>query len=216
MIYTPLSQAKLEAAAFQAFQTQGEPTDVQRQALLVLFLAIHSDCVAAGWWSDLTTGQRKKRNFGELMALIWSEVCEAEAANGPDDKLPQYHGYPVEINDSLIRLCDVCGSGTFGDMKAIAGWAALTICQDDIMGQARNPISQLAISWAAVFELGRKEKNFEKEIGTLFGQLVLCAKDHFIDDGGVTAKIFAAKQAFNRQRADHKVENRVAEGGKKV
>lgn len=61
------------------------------------------------WWQDLATGLPIKRNKGELLALIHSEISEAlegERRDLADDKLPQYPMAPVEIIDAMIRQLD--------------------------------------------------------------------------------------------------------------
>lgn len=61
------------------------------------------------WWQDPTTGLPIKRNRGELLALVHSEVSEAlegERKNLMDDKLPQYPMAQVECVDAIIRLLD--------------------------------------------------------------------------------------------------------------
>ena len=64
------------------------------------------------WWQDPATGQPIKRNKGELLALIHSEISEAlegERKGLMDDKLPQYPMAPVEIVDAIIRQFDYAG-----------------------------------------------------------------------------------------------------------
>lgn len=61
------------------------------------------------WWQDLQTGQPIKRNKGELLALIHSEISEAlegERKNLMDDKLPHRRMAEVELADALIRILD--------------------------------------------------------------------------------------------------------------
>lgn len=61
------------------------------------------------WWQDPYTQQPIKRNKGELLALIHSEISEAlegERKNLMDDKLPQYPMAAVEIVDAIIRELD--------------------------------------------------------------------------------------------------------------
>lgn len=99
------------------------------------------------WWRDLDTGEPLKRNVGELLCLIHSEISEAMEGHRKglkDDKLPHRPMIEVELADALIRILDA-GEG-----------------------------------------LG-------------------------LDIGGAVAE----KLAYNRQRADHKPENRRKEGGKK-
>jgi hypothetical protein len=67
----------------------------------------------AGWYIDLETGQPKERNFGEVIALMHSELSEALEAhrkNLMDDKLPTRNGMEVEFADCIIRILDTCGA----------------------------------------------------------------------------------------------------------
>lgn len=66
----------------------------------------------AGWWSDLTTGEPKERNDGELLMLIVTEVAEAMEGvrkNLMDDKLPHRKMVEVELADTIIRILDYAG-----------------------------------------------------------------------------------------------------------
>ena len=76
--------------------------------------ACHGAAYRAGWWRDLKTGEdmRGKRNVGELLCLVHSEVSEAMEAhrkNLMDDKLPNRKGFEVELADAVIRIFDIAG-----------------------------------------------------------------------------------------------------------
>lgn len=80
-----------------------------------LAVSVHELNVRAGWWNDLETGAdlHGKRNYGELLALVHSEISEALEAkrkNLMDDKLPHRPGHRVELIDALIRILDLLGS----------------------------------------------------------------------------------------------------------
>lgn len=65
------------------------------------------------WWKDIKTGEPLKRNVGELLMLVTSELAEAlegDRKSLMDDKLPQYKMFDVEIIDALIRLFDIAGN----------------------------------------------------------------------------------------------------------
>lgn len=61
------------------------------------------------WWQDPATGLPIKRNKGELLMLMVSEIAEAmegERKNLMDDKLPQHKMAQVEMVDAIIRILD--------------------------------------------------------------------------------------------------------------
>lgn len=61
------------------------------------------------WWVDLVTGDPIKRNKGELLMLIVSEVAEAmegERKNIMDTHLTHRKMAEVELADALIRILD--------------------------------------------------------------------------------------------------------------
>jgi NTP pyrophosphatase (non-canonical NTP hydrolase) len=76
---------------------------------------VHQANVKAGWWSDLNTGESTvgKRNVGEILCLIHSEISEAMEGyrkNLMDDKLPHRPMLEVELADAVIRIADLCGA----------------------------------------------------------------------------------------------------------
>lgn len=66
------------------------------------------------WWTDPATGEYPmKRNKGELIALIHSELSEALEGvrkDSMDDHLPHRKSEEVELADVLIRLFDYAGA----------------------------------------------------------------------------------------------------------
>lgn len=73
----------------------------------------HGAAKAAGWWTDLETGDFKDRNNGEMIALMHSELSEALEADRKDlmdDHIPTRHGLEVELADTLIRIFDFAGA----------------------------------------------------------------------------------------------------------
>jgi len=67
----------------------------------------------AGWYNDPQTGEPIERNFGEVVALMHSELSEALEAdrkNLMDDKLTHRPGAEVEFADCLLRIFDTCAA----------------------------------------------------------------------------------------------------------
>jgi len=74
---------------------------------------VHQRNVAAGWWTDLHTGEPLERNVGEILCLIHSEISEAMEGHRKglmDDKLPHRSMIEVELADAVIRIADLCGA----------------------------------------------------------------------------------------------------------
>jgi hypothetical protein len=166
-------------------------------ALRTFFTDVHARNVKAGWWHDLYTGEPKKRSVGELFMLFVTEIVEAyDAWNicANDDKLPHHPGVGVELGDLAIRLADFCGALAEGKIVYAS--------------DARNPgdaMFQEIVAIANRYEAIRKtpEAIGDPETGV------------FIEPMDVAGMI-DEKLAFNASRADHKIENRLAEGGKKT
>jgi hypothetical protein len=84
-------------------------SDEQVKYLRAIQKTIHESCRAAGWYSDLETGAPIKRNFGEVIALMHSELSEALEGwrkNLMDDHLPTRKMTEVELADTIIRILD--------------------------------------------------------------------------------------------------------------
>lgn len=73
----------------------------------------HETAVEAGWYRDPATGKPIERNFGEVVALMHSELSEALEADRKglaDDKLPHRDGREVEFADCVIRIFDTAAA----------------------------------------------------------------------------------------------------------
>lgn len=174
-------------------------TGVQHQVNLgIFFTDVYERNVKAGWWTDLKTGLPKKRNLGELMVLMVTEMAEAYRAwerSEADDKLPQYPGLGVELGDLGIRWADLCGALAAG---AIAG-------PDP---RVNNPGERMFLE---IVEIAERYESIRKTPGAV-GEPELA---DFIPAMDV-ASMIDAKLDFNATRADHKIENRLKEGGKQT
>ena len=73
----------------------------------------HDTATRAGWYVDPATGEPVQRNFGEVIALMHSELSEALEAHRKslmDDKLPHRPGVEVELVDCIIRILDTAAA----------------------------------------------------------------------------------------------------------
>lgn len=96
--------------------------------------------VAAGWYTDLATGERRERNIGELLMLIVSEIAEGmegHRKNLMDDKLPHRPMLEVELADACIRIFDLAGYQGFDLGGAIAEKRAFNATRADHKIEAR-------------------------------------------------------------------------------
>lgn len=81
----------------------------QADTINLVAATINASCVAAGWYTDLRTGEPIRRNFGEVIALMHSELSEALEGwrkNLMDDHLPDRRMVEVELADAVIRIFD--------------------------------------------------------------------------------------------------------------
>lgn len=66
-------------------------------------LGVHQNAKDKGWHGG-------KRNDGELIALMHSELSEAlealRSGNPADDKIPEFSGVEAELADVVIRIMD--------------------------------------------------------------------------------------------------------------
>lgn len=86
--------------------------DQPSQAFVINTLSAIVHEANAKWWTDLETGQPIKRNVGELLMLVVSELAEAMEGDRKglnDDKLPHRKMFEVELADVLIRVFDIAG-----------------------------------------------------------------------------------------------------------
>lgn len=93
-----------------------EMTTLEQQAYIGLVAAqelAHKTATDAGWYKDPKTGEDVTRNFGEVVALMHSELSEALEADRKglkDDKLPHRDGREVEFADCIIRILDTAAA----------------------------------------------------------------------------------------------------------
>lgn len=200
------------------------------QPLNTLATAVHQGNIDAGWWSNPKTGERIERNVGELLCLVHSEVTEAwDGFIGDlmDDKLPHRKMVEVEIADAQIRLLDIAGAfavnldfepqssvfdtGTTRERPLVQSAS----CQ--LLFDTSTAMNNIHRDIDRAMEGARKKKKdsdgvlvFNKEVATTFYHLEQLGRYLRLD----VRSAMSEKIIFNSQREDHKIENRVLDGGK--
>ncbi|MDR7061991.1 MULTISPECIES: hypothetical protein [unclassified Sphingopyxis] len=198
------------------------------QGLDYLAAEIHNENRVAGWWTDLATGADllDTRNRGEMLMLGVTELDEAEDARRDglnDDKLPDRPGYHVELGDCAIRLLDQLGA----EQRASSDEYALIIAHNEhrsaSVARSYREITNAGPGGNLMWIVGALAKSLDEGYRkdkvrvarywltvALFRIIALAAHE-----GIPLFEIIEEKRAYNRNRADHKVENRRADGGKK-
>lgn len=108
----PFSEAVEES--FRMFLCAGDEPPNMSSEERVIYYGIKTLCSyahrrAEKWYQDPETGEPIERNFGEVIALMHSELSEAlehDRKGTPDDKLPDRPGPEVEFGDLFIRGAD--------------------------------------------------------------------------------------------------------------
>lgn len=173
-------------------------TGIRHAANLRLFFQdVHARNVKAGWWSDIATGDPKKRSVGELLMLFVTEIAEAYEAytnDDRDDKLPDYPGFGVELADLGIRWADLCGAAMAGRVVEYHG--------------VRNPGDEMFQEIAAIAARYEAIRKTPEAIGEPETGPFLLTMD--------IAEMTDVKLDYNAKREDHKIENRLKEDGKRT
>lgn len=93
------------------------------------------------WWQNVETGEPIKRNKGELLALIHSEISEClegERKNLMDDKLPHRKMAEVELADALIRIFDYAAGFGYNLQNAFDEKMKFNATREDHKHEARR------------------------------------------------------------------------------
>lgn len=172
---------------------------------------IYEQNKAVGWWDD------PNRCLFECLQLISTEVAEAtegERKDLMDDHLPHRKMGEVELADALIRTLDLGGS---------QGWVysqsaddrqldvALEEWQGWSVGKRHFVINARITEVGEALHVKETAESISHDYSELLDTTLLVARSFGYDLEGAMIE----KLAYNKQRADHKRENRAKAGGKK-
>lgn len=161
------------------------------------------------WWVDIHTGAPIDRDVGELFMLMVSEIAEAmegERKNLMDDHLPNRPMAEVELADTTIRILDYAGAHGIKINDLMTGDMCLPKMPE------HKPAALLQIVAALV----AAERNHGNNLGQQFVVATILMIERYANVHGYA--LYAAVEAklvYNRTRADHSREGRLAVGGKK-
>jgi len=165
-----------------------------------------------GWWPE----NPDDRDLYTCIQLIITEVAEAtEGArkNLMDDHLPQYKMEAVELADALIRTLDLVGYWR----TKYPGFMIKAASHHNLCNTAYSAAKQhlgivKAVTWLIDTHEGDKPLILQEDVSYLIGSIIKVAENRGFSN---IEEIMLAKINYNKQRADHKLENRAKEGGKK-
>lgn len=152
----------------------------------------HAANVSAGWWTDLHTGEdlHGKRNIGELLCLVHSEISEAIEGRGDIMQrmthalvlFSQAMALEAKRGEDLLQLHAAISQAMEGHRKSK---------MDDKLPHRPMFRVELIDAMIRIFDILGSD-NREHPAGS----------------------IFVEKDSYNAKRADHKPENRRLAGGK--
>lgn len=132
-----------EQLAQDALAETNQDNGAIRLAGDILVNACHGASIAAGWWTDPTTGQTLLGSPfivpAKLMLMVseLSEAMEGHRKGLPDDKLPHRKMIEVELADAVIRIADLAGALGLDLGGAIAEKMAFNLTRPDHQPGAR-------------------------------------------------------------------------------
>lgn len=169
---------------------------------------IHQNNVEAGWWDD------PNRDLNEVLMLIVTEIAEATEGvrkNLMDDHLPHRKMEEVELADTMIRLLDLAGNQRWEYRRPM-----LPSAWDDFRYDGAPDASyHLAMVHAVISLHASMCGRSPVPCDTVFSQLVCIIILRSVNKGYNLEAAMTEKMEYNKHRADHKPENRAADGGKK-
>lgn len=95
------------------YEDYSQDERIAYEGIKAMMRLAHGTAFKKGWYHDPETGEPKERNFGEVIALMHSELSEAlehDRKGTMDDKLPYRPGVEVEFADTIIRILDTAAA----------------------------------------------------------------------------------------------------------
>lgn len=173
------------------------------------------------WWCDLETGEykpgeRDRREIANLFASEVLELFEGVRKNLQSTKIPEFTSETEELADLIVRVFDAIGGYELTKLTAdIPGYGTLAEWQDSlIVNQPRNKQHDIFFLNQLCVLTGIQQDDNEKYLKSLIdliSQALIYAAAYRLP----VIDAIGAKLIYNQERADHKIENRRGEHGKR-
>ncbi len=173
--------------------------------LNILAFDIYQQNKAVGWWDD------PDRCIYQTLQLVSTEIAEAtegERKNLMDDHLPHRKMGEVELADALIRLLDLAGRYEWRYFSITR--ANRMISQIESIGGKHLILNKDLCNLATSIIDNHHKDRINRLYSSLVNGIFAVARSQNYDITGAMIE----KLTYNKQRADHKRENRQKEGGK--
>jgi len=163
---------------------------------------------AVGWWDD------PKRCIFQTLQLVSTEIAEAtegERKNIMDDHLPARKMGEVELADALIRILDLGGRYNWEIMESVSPLIECTSPTLSIGGKHLFlNVCLVGLTHNLPHDYDHPDGATNYHYTNLVVSIVAVAESQGYDIEGAMLE----KLEYNKQRQDHKRENRAKKGGK--
>jgi len=156
-----------------------------------------------GWWDD------PNRCIYETLQLVSTEIAEAtegERKTLMDDHLPHRIMGEVELADAMIRLLDLGGR---------YGWKYIDVSHHMMLNDIDSIGGKHLTCNVALIDLTKSIHYGASNVSTCYSVLISTILEVGESRGYDIPGALYEKFEYNKNRADHKRENRAKEGGKK-
>ena len=167
---------------------------ITKSALINLQTRIYNQNLQLGWHNNY----REDVVFCNLFISELSEALEGDRKGLMDDHLPEYPMAVVELGDFIIRVLDYLGLIEYHKYHDMMVSSSGHDFQEDLLY-----CTELTCQYM------RTLNPYKLEIAI---NVAMCMIHDF---GYDPVEIIDAKVTYNKTRADHKIENRMKDGGKK-
>lgn len=166
---------------------------------------IHDNNKAVGWWDNPNECLYQKL---QLVSTEIAEATEGARKNLMDDHLPHRQMEEVELADAAIRLLDLAGylKIIYNPMYAVKHYK---MTEDYSVGSQHLALNLFVIEMSLALEANDYDKLEKEYTNALFNIQIVAALRNYDILSAIKEKV-----EYNKQRADHKRENRAEKGGK--